>query len=263
MSWQASGSAFFTGMKFYSLLHYFRFYWQAVTKYQLHSPAIFSLVMDVLEDTKKYYAFEDILAVRRSLLWTPASGDAGQKPIREGIHLHAPERQTGERLFKLVKYFAPDRILMLGSGASIGCLYAAAASQSAVELWEGQKVFEPSTSLHLERINKNRQVRIIHGRQAPIWRISENDLLIFFSDFDLNDPELLKVLFSQAPKAWVMLNMYTSPERNNQLKRCKQFPKVRASVDFFDVTVLLPDERLRETQHLKVVSAWQKMWKFY
>lgn len=251
-------------MNLYSIQHYIRFYWQAVTKYQLHSPAIFSLVMDVLEDTKRYYAFDDIPTLCRTLLWQYTfSEDVGQQLIRKGIHLHAPERQTGERLFRLVRHFAPDRILMIGSGASIGCLYAAAAGQSALDIWEAVQIFEPITLKNMELQGYSKHSRIHNKEKVPISKATKNDLVICFSDYNFEDAQEWNSLFSETPKAWVVLNMYASPERFDLLNNCKQFPNVRASVDFFDFTVLLPDERMREVQHLKVVSAWQKLWKFY
>jgi hypothetical protein len=251
-------------MNLYSLSHYLRFYQQAVTKYQLHSPAVFAMVMDVLEDTRRYYAFEDIPALRRELLRKlDSSGDSGQQKIRDSILLNAPARRMGERLFRLVRHFAPDRIIMLGTGASLGCLYAAAACPSALELWEGQKAFEPQTRHNLEFGGYKHQTWVQHGKEVPFPEFSEKDLVVCFSDFDFKDPEELKRFFSQAPRAWVLMDMYRSPERFHLLNSCRQFPIVRASVDFFDFTVLFPDMGMRAVQHLKVVTGWQKLWKFY
>lgn len=45
-----------------------RFYWHAVTKYQLHSPFVFGLAQAVLEDGRWYYAFRDVEQVREKML---------------------------------------------------------------------------------------------------------------------------------------------------------------------------------------------------
>lgn len=45
-----------------------RFYWNAVTKYQVHSPFVFQWITDVLEDQRYYYAFGAIGILRTKML---------------------------------------------------------------------------------------------------------------------------------------------------------------------------------------------------
>ncbi|MCC7467464.1 MAG: hypothetical protein IT261_14380 [Saprospiraceae bacterium] len=251
-------------MNWYSLPLYFRFYAQAVTKYQLHSPAIFALVMATMEDSRRYYAFEDIPEMRKALLQSPHdSGDQEKQKIRNSIRKYAPARREGERLFRLVQHFAPKRILMLGSGASLGCLYAALSGQSDLEIMEAEREFEPLTRLNLEYLKLKQQVVFLQKNQEWTSSIAETDLVICYPDYQFNDEKVLDRLFSFTPKAWVFMDMYSSPERFQLLSHLMRLPAVRASVDFFYFTVLLPANGIREVQHLKVVPAWQKPWKFY
>lgn len=250
-------------MNWYSLFRYLGFYGQAVTKYQLHSPAVFKLVMATMEDPRMYYVFEEIPVMRKSLLRQSAHLNHPFQPIKKHILVNAPSRNSGERLFHLVKHFAPDKIYMLGSGASLGCLYAAAASQSELVIWENQPLMESITRLNMEVMRCDKRSSFHQGRLERLAQVTENDLVICFSDYQLHDPEILGHLFSGQPKAWVMMNMYASKERFQLLQTFRQHPKLRASADFFDFTVLLPNVRFREVLHLKVVPAWLKPWKFY
>lgn len=52
----------------YRFRQFLNFYRQAATKYQLHSPFVFELANAVLEDTRWYYAFRDVEALRRRML---------------------------------------------------------------------------------------------------------------------------------------------------------------------------------------------------
>ena len=53
---------------FFQLRQFLRFYAAAVTKYQLHSPFVYDLAMAVLEDTRWFYAFDDVELLRQAAL---------------------------------------------------------------------------------------------------------------------------------------------------------------------------------------------------
>ena len=52
----------------YNIWSFLRFYWSAVTKYQLHSPFVYELCCAVQDNARWYYAFDDIEMVRRRML---------------------------------------------------------------------------------------------------------------------------------------------------------------------------------------------------
>ncbi|HLP94745.1 MAG TPA: hypothetical protein VK168_11955 [Saprospiraceae bacterium] len=236
--------------------HYFRFYQQAVTKYQLHSPAIFQLVMAVMEDSRRYYAFDDIPQMRQAVF---QSKEKHHSDFSERIRAHAPARRTGERLFRLVQHFAPARTIILGSGAGLGCLYAASASPGPVLMYEWQQVMEKFAQINLTFLHLEQRVTFIQSARELLDQVTDQDLLISFAD----DKHMLPTGLPQMPKAAVGLGMYDTKERYQGLQLWNQQPGLKASVDFFDLTVWLMEEGMREVQHVKVVPAWHKPWKFY
>lgn len=243
-------------MSLFAMNHYFRFYQQAVTKYQLHSPAIFQLVMAVLEDSRRYYAFDDIPQMRQALLQSKQKHHAG---LSERIRTHAPARRTGERLFRLVQHIAPARTIILGSGAGLGCLYAASASDGQVLMYVGQSAIEKFAQLNLTFLHLERRVTLMQSARELLDQVTDQDLLISFAD----DKHMVPTGLPQIPKVAVGLNMYGTEARYQSLQQWNQHPGLKASVDFFDLTVWLMEEGMREVQHVKAVPAWYKPWKFY
>ncbi|HAD10983.1 MAG TPA: hypothetical protein DCF33_00960 [Saprospirales bacterium] len=243
-------------MSFYSINHYFQFYLKAVTKYQLHSPAIFQLVMALLEDSRRYYAFDDIRRMRQALLQRKQEH---QLRLSEHIRAYAPAQRTGERLFRLVQYVAPNRTIMLGSGAGLGCLYAAAASSGPILMYEAQTSIEKLAQLNLTFLHLDKRVTFVQNAQALLDQVTNQDMLISFAD----DTYMVPTGLSHMPKVAVGLGMYSSELRYQICQHWNQHPGLKASVDFFDLTVWLMEEGMRELQHVKVVPAWYKPWKFY
>jgi hypothetical protein len=243
-------------MSLYSTNHYFRFYLQAVTKYQLHSPAIFPLAMAVLEDSRRYYAFDDIHRMRRALLQRK---QAHHLRLSERIRAYAPAQGTGEKLFRLVQYVAPARTIIMGSGVGLGCLYAAAASSGPVLMYEEQPSIEKLAQLNLTFLHLEKRITFLQSAPALLEQVTDQDMLISFADNTYLDPKDLPRL----PKAVVGLDMYRSEARYQTGQHWNQHPGLKASVDFFDLTVWLMEEGMREVQHVKVVPAWYKPWKFY
>ncbi len=243
-------------MSLFVMNHYLRFYQQAVTKYQLHSPAIFQLVMAVMEDSRRYYAFDDIPQMRQALL---QSKQEHHLALSERIRTHAPAQGVCERLFRLVQHIAPARTLILGSGAGLGCLYATASSKGQVIMYEQESAMEKLARLNLTFLHLDQRVTFMNSVQSLLDLVTDQDLLICFTDIECINPTDLPHM----PKVVVGLGMYGTAERYQRLQQWNQHPGLKAGVDFFDMTVWLKEEGMREVQHVKVVPAWYKPWKFY
>ena len=55
---------FYLLQKLKLLLRYIKYYFQAETKYQVHSPFVFEFALNVLEDDREYYAFQTVEFLR-------------------------------------------------------------------------------------------------------------------------------------------------------------------------------------------------------
>ena len=48
--------------------HFLKYYSSAITKYRVHSPFVFSLLTEVIEDNRYYYAFDPLKTLRARMI---------------------------------------------------------------------------------------------------------------------------------------------------------------------------------------------------
>ncbi|MBX9779201.1 MAG: hypothetical protein K2X26_02590 [Chitinophagaceae bacterium] len=92
----------------------------------IHSPFVFKLVKEVLNDTRSFYAFEQIANSKKVLLANNAVLKKDRQLLRETDQI-----KYGELLFKLVHFFSSQHILEIGNSIGITTAYMAAANEKA------------------------------------------------------------------------------------------------------------------------------------
>lgn len=108
----------------------------------IHSPFVFELLTEIIEDQSLYYAYFDIAELRYELLTSRQTiqvrdAGAGSQVLKssrkvKNIIKHSSIRlKHGELLFRLVNHFQPRYILELGTSVGISALYLAAPSSRA------------------------------------------------------------------------------------------------------------------------------------
>lgn len=129
------------------ILLFVRFYMKAKTRFQLHSPFVFELVQDALEDERHYYAFDYIEQLRRKIL-----GDHSLVEVTDlgaGSRVHQSNKrevaaickaasssaQQGQQLFKLIHLLKPKTVVELGTNLGLGSLYISQALPSEGHLY--------------------------------------------------------------------------------------------------------------------------------
>ncbi|MEZ4987489.1 MAG: class I SAM-dependent methyltransferase [Saprospiraceae bacterium] len=121
-----------------------RFYRQASTRYDIHSPFLSKWVEAVFEDERGYYIFEEAERVRHywenvkhDVVFDDDSGAgsrAGQGRVRQVasmIQQSGVDRRTGQLLFKMALFATPSTILELGTNLGLSALYLRAAARNA------------------------------------------------------------------------------------------------------------------------------------
>lgn len=117
------------------LPRFWKYYWKAKTKYNVHSPFLFDFVQEVLEDERQYYAFSDLELLRERL----KSDDRLIEVIDLGAGSHrlaqhqrkisaiAKTSLTGpffcQLLFKLIAWRAPKTMLEMGTSLGLSASY--------------------------------------------------------------------------------------------------------------------------------------------
>lgn len=261
---------------------FLRFYWGAVTKYQIHSPFVFGLVQAMVEDKRPYYAFRDVEILRERMLASDAvlevedfGAGAAKGPKRRTLR-HIVRRagstaQQGRQLFLLAQWLAPETMLELGSSVGIGTLYLASAKRGTRFLsLEGCPQTAAVARNNLD-IMGLRNVDIVTGAfeetlLPALQRLGHIDLVYLDGNHRL-EPTLhyfeTCLPFARDQTVFVLDDVHWSPDMETAWQRIRQHPRVTLSLDFFDFALVFVNPDFKVKQHWNIVPAWWKFWKIY
>lgn len=105
------------------------------TKHDIHSPFVFDLLTNVIEDTTPFYAYKEIEALRKELLKSAESvkitdygagssfSNLSVKRIKDIARHSAKTPKYGQLLFRIINYLHPETLLELGTSLGISTLY--------------------------------------------------------------------------------------------------------------------------------------------
>lgn len=274
---------------FFQLRQFLRFYWAAVTKYQLHSPFVFDLAMAVLEDTRWFYAFNDVELLREAALSSDLalnvtdygtggfSGKNGSSPTVSTVPLRQIARHSassvgqGQALFRLADWAKPRTVLELGTSLGFGTLYLASAARNAqIVSLEGCAECAAAARSHFEML-KTHQVEVLEGPfEATLPRALDKLQSLDFVFLDGNhrcDPTLAYfeqcLAFSHEKTVFVFDDAHNTPDMEAAWQRIRQHPRVTMTVDFFDLSLAFINPDFREKQYWSVIRWKFKPWMFW
>lgn len=275
--------ALFSRMNWFQIRSFFQFYRVAVTKYQLHSPYVFELVMALLEDRRGYYAFRDIEEVRQKMhastaillvmdYGTGGNGKSQKRQVRQMARQSSSSTQQGRLLFRLAQFLQPKTMLEIGGAVGIGTLYLASAVRGA-KIWslEGCEQTQQLARLNAEVLGL---AAGIQWRVGPFEQTLEPTLremdaldLVFMDGNHRLAPTWLYfeqcLAYAHEQTVFVLDDVHGSSEMTQVWEKIKQHERVRLTLDFFDVSLVLLDPNFKEKQHLSIVPARWKPWRFW
>src|SRR5690606_39138406 len=106
----------------------------------IHSPFVFDLIGNVLNDRNKYPDFDEIEKLRRKLTADPtpvpmedygAGSSVGSRSVGTITVNAAKSAKYAQLLFRIAKYYNPRYILELGTSLGISTAYLATADKNA------------------------------------------------------------------------------------------------------------------------------------
>ena len=265
--------------------YFFRFlgyYFRAGTRYDIHSPFVADFVQKILEDRRWYYPFSDIEHLRQELKRsrrqvTVADHGAGSKatPARTvrtvgSLARHvAVEPAAGRRLFHLVRHYRPATILELGTSLGLGTLYLSAASSTALlRTIEGCPATAALAREHFDRFHRS-NVELLVGPfddrlPAALDSIERLDLL--YLDGDHRRSATLRYVEQCLEKAgpdsiFVIADIYWSTEMKAAWEVLRHHPRVRLSIDLFDMGLLFFRDATPHAEHYTLIRSQWKPWR--
>lgn len=271
-------------INWYAARQFLRFYASAQTRYQVHSPFVFEWANAVLEDRRWYYAFDDIEHIRTKMLGSPlvldvpdygAAAPAGG-PVRRQVRLDQLARTAsspaiqGRRLFRLVRWLRPTRMLELGTSVGVGALYLASAAQKArLITLEGSEACAHVARANLEILGLQDAAQVITGPfndtlKRMLGELGQVDL-VFFDGHHLTDATLryfeLCVEHAHHGSVFVFDDIYWSAGMQQAWNSIQAHARVRLTIDCFDLGFAFFNPAIKTKQHFRLAPGWWKPWK--
>ena len=253
------------------LLRYIHYRLKATNQHGIHSPFIFSLYNNVINQKGNYYAFERIEYLRKKLLILKreidvtdlGTGKSGKRSIGEITSKAAKSKKYGELLFRLVNHFKPDTIVEMGTSLGISTSYLASVSPTiTVVTIEGC----PHTAKEAGNNFKSLQLKNIEQvvgdfkitLPAVLSQIKKDSRTLFFFDGNHQKEPTLNYFhqcleIANENSIFIFDDIHWSKEMEDAWEGIKKQPAVTITIDlFFLGLVFFRKEQAKENFTLKM-----------
>ncbi len=258
--------------------HYYR---QAETKYTVHSPFVFDLLEQVIEDDRRYYDFGALqrlreLSERKEELLTVQDFGAGsrvheqaQRSIGQITKSAVSPAWQGEFLFRLVHHFQAKRRLEIGTSLGISTLYQYLPLRNApLSTLEGCPNIAAEAAKNFKKL-KATGIRQYVGNFEETLQPALDDLgTIDYVFIDGNHRKIPTLAYfgaclahSHAQTIFVIDDINWSEEMQAAWQEIKAHPRVRLSIDLFVMGLVFLRPEQASKQHFTLIPARYKPWK--
>ncbi|NUQ22624.1 MAG: class I SAM-dependent methyltransferase [Saprospiraceae bacterium] len=271
--------------RFVFLLHYtwqwLAFYCRAKTIYNLQSPFLTELAQAVVEDRRRFYAFELVRGLRQIFakdatpvtiqdIGAPSKVWSGsRRPISDIAKYNAISPAPGEMLFRLVNWLKPATMLELGTSLGLSAVYqSAAAPQARFVTVEGHAELAALArrTLGLAQLP---QVEVLHDSFSHALATnlpSLQQLDYLFIDGDHRYEPTIEYVWQCLPYAhensvFAIADIHWSAEMNRAWRHLQAIPEVSHSIDLFDIGLLFFRNGHLEKTHCSLIRYRHKPWR--
>lgn len=129
--------------------------------HNIHSPYVFDLYNNVINQTGEYYCYQEIEKLRNTLLTAPVpiiiedfgTGKNRTEKLNAIVKRAAKPAKEAQLLFRLINYLQPATVLELGTHVGIStCYMASAGSTTQVHTIEGSAKISEVAQLNFKRL---------------------------------------------------------------------------------------------------------------
>ena len=246
-------------LKFF--LKYIRYYLTAQTKHDIHSPFVFDLLTNIIEDKTPFYVYKNIEAVRSKMLLSTETIDVldfgvgsesvdkkRKKKIKTIAKYSAKSEKYCFLLFRLVNHFQPQTILELGTSLGISTLYLASPnSKSKIITLEGcsqtaevaKHNFEQLKLKNIEQVvgNFDETLKVVLEKYCKLQTANCKLDLVFFDGNHRKAPTIRYfeqcLNFSNENSVFIFDDIHWSQEMEEAWSAIKNHPQVTITIDLF------------------------------
>ena len=231
--------------------------------YGVHSPFVFDLITNVIEDKSVYYSYNDISLIRKQLTQNNKFIHYREKRItvKKALQRYGISKKEGEFLFRLSNHYKPRTILAIGSSFGLSSLYLSR-YDSTVHCITLE--CEPGFAKIATHYLKKEANPSHHIRTGPYREIESETLLLLsridciFIDKNVG-PDDLGIIFNQflpvihEDTFWVLAGIRSSSEKYHFWEKICQHPQVTVAVDMFQMGLLFFQSKLHKRIYKTII----------
>jgi predicted O-methyltransferase YrrM len=263
------------------MLRYLQYFLSAHTRYDLHAPFAYELAEHVLEDTRRFYAFQDIEFLRQGLLKNQdsvqiqdygAGSLVSANPVRQVRSLarySAISAESGALLFRLVQFTKPQKMLELGTSLGLSAAYQSLAARNAEMISiEGCPQTAALARQNLAKLDIQNVTLFVGTFEQQLSRALEQlkQVDYLFIDGDHREGASLTYFETCLPylheqSVVVMADIHWSNEMESAWRTLQRHEQVRLSVDLFHFGLLFFRSEIKVKSSLALIQASYKPWR--
>jgi len=251
--------------KLKTTIRYLKYLFSAGTKHDVHSPFVFNLLTNIIENNEEYYPYADIENIRQQLLSDETSievNDLGagssvlknnKRKISEIARHSLKSPKYAQLLFRLANHFHPKTILELGTSLGITTLYLALANKQAkVVTIEGSENISQRAKQNFEKLNAT-NIESVVGNFDDILISSLNKLcqlpttncqldFVYFDGNHRKEPTLRYfeqcLQYAHNDSVFIFDDIHWSDEMEQAWEQIKQHSRVTLTIDLFFIGIV-------------------------
>ena len=238
----------------------------------IHSPFVFDFVRQVLMDKRQYPDYNTVESLRQKLLTdkqllTVQDFGAGstvnkgnQRTIATIAKYAAKPEKYAKLLYRMVRYYQPEKILELGTSLGISTAYLSLAKPDAkITTMEGASAVAARADQNFQDL-KLSNIKIVEGNFDTTLAgvVNESSSLDFiFLDGNHRKEPTIRYFNSLLPaiadhSIVVVDDIHWSPEMEEAWNTIKIHATVKCSIDLFFLGIVFFRKDFREQQHFTI-----------
>jgi predicted O-methyltransferase YrrM len=238
----------------------------------IHSPFVFDLIKNVLNDKKEYSAYGKVETLRKKLLHDQrllqvedlGAGSSVSAPMQRSVasiakHAVKPKKY-GQLLYRIVQYYQPMTIIELGTSLGVTTSYLSLANPSStIFTMEGAAAIAAIARQNFKTLELH-NIKLIEGDfdytlPAVLYQLPTVDLAFIDGNHRRLPTEnyFHRVLEKVNNNSILVFDdIHWSREMELAWQYIKGHPAVRSSIDLFFVGIVLFRQEFKEKQDFKI-----------
>lgn len=225
----------------------------------IHSPFVFDLITNVIEQRLPFYGYKDIDLIRLHLRLhdKPITLQGKQSSIQKYLQKQAVSQKEGELLFRLANHYKPYSILAIGSSLGLTPLYLTGyASNLQCITLESEADVAATARKNIEK-KANPSIQIIQGNYLAtlgeaLHQLKKIDCIYFCKE--LRAEELDKIFqeclpFFHDESMVIISGIHSSSEKCNYWKQLCKSHKITVSVDLYKLGLIFFRPKLHKRMY--------------